>query len=127
MATWVASSRSAATSASIDPSLPMTSAPVDSPVSQLSASTQATIAEVNEGRPRRSSPYHLETWRSLKVVDAGQRVQGSRLASAGGGVVAALRAALADPRAAGDGPRGNRGMTVRLQILYELLTSLSRR
>lgn len=39
------------------------------------------------------SPYHLEAWRSLKIVDADQRVHAGRSSSARGDVVAALGAA----------------------------------
>jgi hypothetical protein len=44
------------------------------------------------------SPYHGEAWRSLKVVDPGQKVSVDRTPSAGVGVVAALLCCTWCPR-----------------------------
>jgi hypothetical protein len=52
---------------------------------RIRALTWSPLTESN----RRPSPYHLEAWRSLKVVEAGQSVGADRTASAGAGVVAA--------------------------------------
>src|SRR5215469_3827745 len=41
--------------------------------------------------PARPSHYHLEAWRSLKIVDAGQRVHADRSASARAGGAAGAR------------------------------------